>query len=218
MNRWEWGEAGSELGASGRARHLRRAFFETFGDRVANLPEQLHEDHAVGGFEHFENGEHRRQSSRTISVVRRTPRVGHEHIDAPPVSRIDAALDEASAAVLFEGANDARHLGGNDANLLLNLTDRKRFGLGEGIEAEELRFGEFVAAARLARTHDRHELPKLENVIRHLLEATLLVLAQPVIRVGAMFACRSTTDRLKPGVREVRRDRPFQPSIVLSGK
>lgn len=177
--------ASGEIGASVRDGRLGIAFFETFGNRRTNLPEQFHEVDTVIGIQYFENSEHGPQSRGAISVVRLSPGLGQEHIDATPIFGIDAAFDVPATAVFFEGADDTRHLRRSDADVLLNFADGKRLGFGKGIEAEELGLGELIAAARLARAHDRHELPQLEDVIRHLLEAMLFGLAQPEVQKEA---------------------------------
>src|SRR5262249_5408776 len=75
------------------------------------------------------------------------------------VARVDAALDEGALAVL-EGTDDARHLGGEDAEEALDVADDHAAMRLEQRQREELDLLEVAAAATTAqggKTDVRHD-------------------------------------------------------------
>ena len=65
-------------------------------------------------------------------------------VDFAFVGLIELAFDEGFIEGGFEGADDAGHLGGEDADGALDFADGERGGgVDEGVEGEVLGFGEF---------------------------------------------------------------------------
>ena len=102
--------------------------------------------------------------ARVLVFEERFFAVGREaDVDLALVARVDAALDERALAV-FQGADDARHLGGQDAEQALDVADDHRAVRLEEREGEELDLLEVAAAAPAAqrgKTDVCHDFEKL---------------------------------------------------------